>query len=126
MSSTGLSAKDTVVNKRGDSCPHGTYILAVRLAVDLCAVIFIFIEDMLKTLLPKITRWPHISCNMFQSMETRQRGVGILSTFELWDAHSFFMMHFLLYVTHALGVAGARINALPRLKVLMIFKVRDT
>lgn len=35
-------------------------------------------------------------------------------------------MHFLLYVTRALGVAGARVTALPRLEVLMIVKVRDT
>ena len=122
MPSTGLSAEDTVMNKRGDSCPDGTYILAVRLAVSLCAVIFIFIENMVKMLLSKVTRWPHISYNMLQSMETRWRGMGILPAFELWDAHSFF----LLYMTHALWVAGTRVNALPRLKVLMIFKVRDT
>lgn len=94
--------------------------------MNLCAVIFLFIENMVKVLLSKITRWPHISYNVLQSMETKWRGVGILPAFELWDAHSIFMMHFLLCVTHALGVVGARVNALPRLKVLMIFKVRDT
>lgn len=36
--STCLSAGDTAVNKSGNSCPPGTYILVVRLAVNLCAV----------------------------------------------------------------------------------------
>lgn len=36
--STCLSAGDTAVNKSGNSCPPGTYILAVRLTVNLCAV----------------------------------------------------------------------------------------
>ena len=51
MPSTGLSAEDTVVNKRDDSCPDVTYILAVRLAVNLCAVIFLLTEEYVLTFL---------------------------------------------------------------------------
>lgn len=118
MPSTGLSAEDTVVNKRNDSCPNVTYILAVRLAVNLCAVIFLFIENMVKVLLSKITRWPHISYNVLQSMETKWRGVGILPAFELWDAHSIFMMHFLLWCDTCIGGAVARSMHYQGLKYL--------
>lgn len=65
---------------------------------------FLFIENMVKVLLSKIIRWPHISYNVLQSWRLNGEVWAFYQPLSCGMPISIFMMHFTAVCdTHALG-----------------------
>lgn len=129
MPSNSPSTWHTAVNKTNNPCFSWSYVLVGRLPMSLCAEggchYPSFTVIMVKVLLPKITVWLHINCNMLQPMESRWIMPGFCHPPELWDTLCFLMIPHLSHVVHA-PWGGTRGNPLPTLQVFMTFKVMNT